>query len=200
MAHVPPPTAYRYTRGFTLIELLVTIAIIGLLATIAVIGLSSARARARARVHAANLSSFNTALGAFYASFEKYPCGDANHGLSGGTWDTSNSAPFLDGEKSGVPLANCIGQPKTGIVTAGLVAAEVMNRLTAGTDATHYGYLVTRNRDSYILYTYFASDPDDLMANDGGNCANAYEFGPGTGTLTPTRLDLVGAPSTDCAP
>lgn len=177
---------YQVKNGFTLIELLVVIALIGLLSSIIFASLSPARGRARDARRLADFLQFRNALELYSTTYGVYPCGDADR--SEGTYDSSLSFPFLDGERPSLPLLNCIGEPKFGIFGGGFYPDDhPKDPLNNG--GYLYAYDVSEDRQQYVLYTKFENNIS-LMLNDGGLCNNLYEIGPGAGELT-LELDFL---------
>src|SRR3989344_820760 len=161
----------KYEKGFTLMELLVVIGVISVLASIVVLSLGTARAKARDTRRLANLNELRTALEIFYDEYGVYPCGDAGTSY-GGTGDTSLSFPFMDGGSA----LECIGEPKTGLFTAGLIDNQHIKDPINDDFAYGYGYEVTSDRQNYVLYTTLETN-ETRMINDGGSCTNVYEVG-----------------------
>jgi prepilin-type N-terminal cleavage/methylation domain-containing protein len=171
-------------KGFTLIELLIVIAIIGVLSSIILSVTQNARTSSRDTRRIADFRQFITALDLFYDKYGVYPCGDAD--TSGGmTHDSSGSVPFIDGT-GGLSVSNCIGNPKFGLATDGLIPTSfAQDPINTGTFPSQlYWYQVPSNRQSYILYVRLEGNPNKT-AGDGGLCPNLYEVGPGKGIITP---------------
>lgn len=169
-------------NGFTLIELLVVISIIGVLASIVVTTTLSARAKSRDAARISDFNEFKIALELFYSAYGVYPCGDAIR-PSGGTYDSSLSDPFLNGEKVGLPLAECVGSPKFGLAGAELYPSTWPKDPINTVDGYLYAYDVSADRQSYVLYA--SMEQNDSIMNEGGLCPALYEVGPGTGIMVP---------------
>lgn len=176
-------------KGFTLIELLVVIAIISLLASIILAMINGVRAKARDAVRMHDFDQFETALTIFYDEYGIYPCGDNNS-----DWDTTSSPTFINGTPGGGAM--CPTEPFHGIYDEGLYPLigkeDPLNSGFGSSNAHYYGYKVSPNRDSYILWTRFESSSNYWRmrdTNDMGRCDNYYERGPGTGILIPEGLD-----------
>lgn len=63
----------KYSQGFTLIELIVVISIIGILATLILINYSGARAKARDSKRKESLSTYQSAVEAYFDDYDVYP-------------------------------------------------------------------------------------------------------------------------------
>jgi len=146
-----------------------------------------------------DFKQFENALTFYYDTFNAYPCGDAQPSSGNITYDSSNSSPFLDGEKNGQSLPNCdkeIG-PKKGIYTYQYYPVEwpkdPINAMPGSYNPGNYlyGYDVQNDRQLYILYTRLEKN-DLLMSSDGGVCNFLYEKGPGLANMTPQLVQWVG--------
>ena len=142
-----------------------------------------------------------------------YPCGDASisdtddaaYGIVDGTADSPGSCPtaanpslekiqrgFLNGvgvDGSGNPLSvpNCTGTAAskiTGLYGDGFFNQRCISDPRQGQTGYTYLYVADNSRQNYLLATYLEGYTD-LMANDGGKCASAYEKGPLAGTVFP---------------
>jgi hypothetical protein len=154
-----------------------------MIASIVLASINTARANARDARRKADLNQITKALDIYYDQYGVYPCGDANSPGGGGrTVDSSGSLPFLDGT-GGFALANCVGNPKTGLFTAQIILRELTGD-PLNQSIYYYWYEAANNRQYYVLSAVLENDPT-AAANDGGQCLNAYEVGTGAGRFEP---------------
>ena len=216
-------------KGFTLIELLIVIAIIGVLVLIVLAALNESRAKARDAKRLEDLHSFEIGLSLYYDQYGIYPCGDANDNSANydlttgfpagnvGTLDTTGSCEggsgpnnfgFLNGEGVGNPHVNCVGPANdVGLYTLGLLPnncpRDPANSYSpTATDNKVYVYQVSRDRQQYLLATYLeaAGSGTSRMANDGGQCSDAYEIGTLKGIAKPVYAGTGASHATPCPP
>lgn len=185
---------FKEKRAFTVLELLVVIAIITLISAFSLASLGGSRAKSRDVKRVRDFKEFNAGLELFYNTYGKYPCGDA---FSGSIHiDSSWSCPFLDGDGSNPshgssislppicvhnPNPQCTVNPKFGLYRAELFPLyQPKDPIQTPTSDWGYLYTASLNLQKYLLQTRLEKN-SELMANDGGLCANRYEFGTGLG-------------------
>lgn len=77
---------------------------------------------------------------------------------------------------------------------------DPVNKYSAtASDNQLYVYQVSRDRQQYLLATYLESN-QNKMANDGGQCSDAYEIGPLKGIAKPVWTGTGANHATPCPP
>jgi prepilin-type N-terminal cleavage/methylation domain-containing protein len=170
-------------KGFTLIELLVVISIIAMLSSVILVSVQNVRVRSRDTVRSVDFEQFEKALELYYGTYGRYPCGDANtNGWTNpyGTVDSSGSDGFLN-HTHGLVLVNCIAEsndPPNGVYPdfyPKYWPKDPRNVVPEYGYGLLYWYSVTADRQSYLLVATMEENPE-LMTNDGGCMATAYEI------------------------
>lgn len=138
--------------------------------------------RGRDTQRLADLKKIEDALGLYFLKYGLYPCGDTAVTTTNGQQlvDYSLDLPFLDGEPSGMTVSLCSGIPRHGLYRSGIYVSD-RTQDPLNDSGFYYGYQVTNDRQTYLLFAKLEDDTD-AMAADGGVCKNYYETGPDIGT------------------
>ncbi|PIR89484.1 MAG: hypothetical protein COU07_01120 [Candidatus Harrisonbacteria bacterium CG10_big_fil_rev_8_21_14_0_10_40_38] len=197
----------KTNRGFTLLELLLVLGVLVVLFLIVVLVINPQNflAKGRDARRKQDLRQYEIALGLFYDKYGVYPCGDyaITYGSPSkiGALDGSGSLPFLDGrdEDNDPPTGGqgyetyCPDPPYKGIFTEGFLSSQpgkfyndplFDSMCTPGNvrddscGVYSYWYHLSFDRQRYVITARLEAD-DELMENDGGDCAYRFEVGNG---------------------
>ncbi len=175
----------KIKRAFTLIELLVVVAIIGLLATLVIINVISVKQKSRDSKRAADITSINQAIKAYYVDNNSYPATPTGCSPTSGSAyiGSSNSIDMAD---SDCKKDDFIAGISSYLPTLPKDPGPAL--ISGGINIRGYGYMVTNNvsKEDYKIAAFMPENCSDERyknivdpSRDGGTNSGTLEYGTG---------------------